>query len=165
MVTLESSRNAPVSLCCGVHRVDVLISAHHSDSMTKAVMSTYEPSQMVSVLAEQKALSKTTPHTSPPIDPDLSVMQGPLKNWYTYSEKRSIPAQGIYTYDSTCGSLRSLQTSIVNYSISIRGSKIEGNTQDSLGTAENSGNIDRIRRTSLFLKIYVRTRQGKPLYV
>ena len=141
--------------------LDVLISAHHSDSMTKAVMSTYEPSQMVSIMAEQKTLSKTSPHTSPPIDPDLSAMQGPLKNWYAYGEKRSFPAQGIYTYDSTCGSLRSLQTSIVNYSISIRGSKIEGITEDSLGAAEISGNIDPNRGTLRFLKTYVRTSQGK----
>ncbi len=142
--------------------VYALINVHHSDSMTKAVMPNYEPSKMVSAMAQQKKLPRTPPNISPPIDSELPGMQDPLKKWYAYGEKRSIPAQGTYTYDTTCGSLRSLQTTIVSYSISIRGSKIKGNTEDSEGTAEISGSIDRNGGTLRFLKTYERTSKGKP---
>ena len=140
--------------------------------MTKAIMPAYEPSQMVAVMTQQKTLQKTlpntSPHTSPPIDPELFAMQDSVKKWYSYGDKKGIPARGTYTYDSTCGSLgssSSLQTTIVNYSISIRGSKIEGKAEDSVGTAEISGDIDRNRGTLRFFKTYVRVSKGKLLPV
>ena len=147
--------------CHAVVCIDALMNVHYSDSMTKAVMTNYEPSQMVSAMTQQRKLPRTSPDISPPIDLDLSGMQGPLKKWYAYGDKRSIPAQGTYTYDTTCGSIGSLQTAVVSYSISICGSKIQGNTEDSVGTAEISGSIDRNGGTLRFLKTYVRMSNGK----
>ena len=128
-------------------------------------MSSYEPSQMVSAMARQRSLSTTSPPTSPPVDPKLCAMQDSVKKWYSYGGKRSILAQGIYTYDSTCKDNTSLQTSIVNYSIDVHESRMEGSTGDPAGTAEIRGSIDRNRGTLRFLKSYVRRNKEESLPV
>lgn len=161
LVSLHEMHQSHHAVVC----IDVLMNAHHRDSMTKAFMPIYEPSQMLSVMAQQKTLSETSQYTSLPIDPELFAMQDPVQKWYSYGDKRLIPALGSYTYDSTCEGLGSLQTTVINYSVSIRGSKIEGNSEDFAGTAEISGNTDRNRGTLRFLKTYVRVSKGKPLPV
>ena len=141
------------------------MNAHHSDSMTKAAMPNYEPSQMVSVMAQQKTLLTLSPHTSIPIYPELFTMQDPVKKWCAVGDKGNVPAQGTYTYDTTCGAHGNLQTDIVNYSITIHGARVWGTTEDSIGTAEISGNIDRNRGSICFLKKYVRTNKKKRVFV
>ncbi|CAD6566090.1 MAG: hypothetical protein ASARMPREDX12_007541 [Alectoria sarmentosa] len=161
----ENAQETRSKLNLHISMLNVWLSTLICDSMTKALMPIYEPSQMVSVMAQQKTLSETSQYTSLPIDPELFAMQDPVKKWYSYGDKRSIPALGTYTYGSTCEGLGSLQTTVVNYSVSIRGSNIEGNSEDFAGTAQISGNIDRNRGTLRFLKTYVRVSKGKTLPV